>query len=306
MIILLLGPDGRLGWELRRALAPLGRVVAWNRRCREADAWGDLEDPVRLAGAVHALGPDAIVNAAAFTAIDAAEADPARVDAVNRAAPAALATAAAESSAWLVHFSTDQVFDGRSDAAYADDATPNPVNAYGRSKHSGEAAVRAAGCRHLILRTSWLHAERGDNFARAILRQARVEPRLRVVHDQVGAPTGADLVADVTAHALRAARRGHAPAGTYQVCAAGAVSRFEYARHVLRWARERGLPLRAGPGDVEPVKTCDYPRPAVRPLNTRMDTRHLRQTFDLHLPDWRVGVDRMLEAGLRPAAGPRR
>lgn len=294
MHILLLGPDGQLGWELRRALAPLARVTAWVRSERAGGAFGDLGDPPRLAAAVRALRPDVVVNAAAYTAVDAAESHEDEAMRVNAAAPAALAAALAKAGALLVHYSSDYVFDGSGDAARAEDAPTGPLNAYGRSKLAGEEAIRASGCRHLILRTSWVYAARGANFARTMLRLAAQRERLRVVDDQIGAPTGADLLADVTAHALHAILHEPALAGTYHACAAGEVSRCGYARHVIGWARAHDVALRATPDAVEPIASRDYPLPTRRPLNSRLDTRRLRETFALELPDWRAGVERML------------
>ena len=306
MNILLLGPNGQLGWELRRALAPLGRLVAWSRHDRAATAFGDLTVPDRLAAAVRVLRPAVVVNAAAYTAVDAAEGDEATAMTVNAAAPAALAAAMADSGGMLVHFSTDYVFDGSGNAPRDEDAPTGPINAYGRSKLAGEDAIRASGCRHLILRTSWVHAARGGNFARTMLRLAAERDRLRVVADQVGAPTGAELLADITAHALRAVGRDPSLSGTYHACAGGAVSWYDYARHVIGWASARGLALRASAADVEPIASGDFPTPARRPLNSRLDTRRLREAFDLHLPDWRDGVERMLAEALQlPADLPR-
>jgi dTDP-4-dehydrorhamnose reductase len=306
MRILLLGPNGQLGWELRRSLAPLGPVTAWDRHDTDAAAFGDLSAPDRLAAAVRTLRPDVVVNAAAYTAVDLAERDEAIATTVNARAPAALAAVAAEIGATLLHFSTDYVFDGTGSAPRDENAPTGPLNAYGRSKLAGEEAIRASGCAHLILRTSWVHGARGSNFARTMLRLATERDRLRVVDDQVGAPTGADLLADLGAHALRALARDPSLAGTYHAVAAGEVSWCGYARHVIGWARSRGVALRATPDAVEAISTRDFPTPARRPLNSRLDTQRLRATFGLHLPDWRAGVDRMLAEVLQlPLETPR-
>ncbi len=294
MRILLLGPNGQLGWELRRSLALLGPLTAWDRHCTGAAAFGDLSAPERLAAAVRALRPDAIANAAAYTAVDQAERDEPLATAVNAHAPAALAAVAAETGATLLHFSTDYVFDGSGSAPRDESAPTGPLNAYGRTKLAGEEAIRASGCRHLILRTSWVHGARGGNFARTMLRLAAERERLRVVDDQIGAPTGADLLADLAAHALRTLVRDPGLAGTYHACAAGEVSWCGYARHVIGWARSRGVALRARADDVDAIATAEFPTPARRPLNSRLDTRRLRAAFGVHLPDWRDGVDRML------------
>ena len=293
MKIALLGPDGQVGWELQRALQPLGTVVPLGRA-----QGGDLAQPEALASALRALAPAVIVNAGAYTAVDKAESEPGLAHAVNAEAPAALARVAADTQAWLLHYSTDYVFDGSGDQARDEDAATGPLSVYGRSKLAGEDAIRASGCRHLILRTSWVHAARGGNFARTMLRLAAERDTLKVIDDQIGAPTGADLLADIAAHTLRAARSDPSLSGTYHACAGGQTSWCGYARHVLAWAQQRGVPLKAGPQQVAAIPTSAYPTPAQRPLNSRLDTRRLQQRFALHLPDWQVGVDRMLAEAL--------
>ena len=290
MNILLLGANGQLGWQLRRALAPLGRLTAWDR----SDDGGDLAKPERLVEAVRALRPDVLVNAAAYTAVDRAEQDAAAARHINATAPQAMAQAMAESGGLLVHYSTDFVFDGSGTAPWTEDAPTAPLNVYGSTKLAGELAIRASTCRHLILRTSWVHAARGHNFARTMLRLAAERDSLSVVDDQIGAPTGADLLADITAHALRALTHRPELAGTYHACAAGAVSWCDYARHVIGWARARGVALRANADSVQAIRSADYPSPARRPLNSRLDTTRLCASFGLQMPDWRDSVDRML------------
>jgi dTDP-4-dehydrorhamnose reductase len=293
MRILLFGRNGQLGWELQRALAPLGEVVALDMDS-PAPLSADFAQPESLAATVRAVAPQAIVNAAAYTAVDAAEDDEATARAVNAAAPAVLAREAAALGAWLVHYSTDYVFDGSGSAPWREDSPTGPLNAYGRTKLEGEQAVRASGCRHLLLRTSWVYAARGANFAKTMLALAAQRDRLRVVVVQIGAATGAELLADVSAHALRAACADPALAGTYHVAAQGETSWHGYARHVIAFARERGRPLKAGPDEVEPVPGSAYPTRAARPRNSRLDTRRLRDTFGLALPPWQRGVERML------------
>ena len=302
MKIVLLGPDGQVGWELQRALAPLGDLVLLGR-----SQGGDLAQPEALAQALRQHRPDAIVNAAAYTAVDKAEADSALAQTVNAEAPAAMARVAADTGAWLLHYSTDYVFDGSGDQPRDELAATGPLSVYGRSKLAGEDAIRASGCQHLILRTSWVHAARGSNFARTMLRLAAERDSLGVIDDQIGAPTGADLLADIAAHALRAARNDASLSGTYHACAAGQTSWCGYARHVLAWARAQGLALRAGPDEVAAIPTSAYPTPARRPLNSRLSTRKLQAAFDLHLPRWQDGVERMLTEALpslRPAPTP--
>lgn len=296
MKIVLLGPDGQVGWELRRALAPLGEVITLPR-----SEGGDLAQPAALAARLRALRPDAVVNAAAYTAVDKAESEAALAHTINADAPGAVAEVLAELGGWLLHYSTDYVFDGSGSAPRDENAPAAPLSVYGRSKLAGEEAIRASGCRHLILRTSWVHAARGGNFARTMLRLAAERDSLNVIDDQIGAPTGADLLADLAAHMLRGAIARPELAGTYHAVAAGEVSWCGYARHVIGWARARGVDLRCTPEAVNAIPTSAYPTPAMRPLNSRLDTRKLREAFGLTPPDWRAGVERMLREALQLA-----
>jgi dTDP-4-dehydrorhamnose reductase len=291
--ILLFGRDGQLGWELQRALQPLGEVVALDRASRPLAA--DFADPDALAATVAAVAPDVIVNAAAHTAVDRAESEPALAAAINAAAPGVLARAAAARGAWLLHYSTDYVFDGSGHQPRTEDAPTGPLSVYGRTKLAGEDAIRASGCRHLILRTSWVHAARGANFARTMLRLGAERARLTVIADQIGAPTGADLLADVSAHLLRAAAADPAVSGTYHAAASGETSWHGYAEFVFAQARARGVPLALAADGLVAIPTAEYPTPARRPLNSRLDTGKLRARFGLHLPPWQTGVARMLE-----------
>ena len=293
MKILLLGCDGQVGWELQRSLQPLGEVVALDFQSREHAA--DFSRPDALAATVAAVKPDLIVNAAAHTAVDKAESEPALAQAINADAPGVLARSAAACGAWLVHYSTDYVFDGTGDQPRAEDAPTGPLSVYGRTKLDGEMQIRASGCRHLILRTSWVYAARGGNFAKTMLRLAGTKTALDVIDDQVGAPTGADLLADLTALMARAARAQPELAGTYHAVAAGATSWHGYARLVIETARARGVALALPPEALRPIPTSAYPTPAPRPLNSRLDTRKLRERFGVHLPDWESGVRRLLD-----------
>jgi dTDP-4-dehydrorhamnose reductase len=294
MRVLLFGASGQVGWELRRALQPLGDVVAL-QRSGTASLRADFAQPESLAETVAAVAPDVIVNAAAYTAVDRAEAEPALAEAVNARAPAVLAGAAAACGAWLVHYSTDYVFDGSGDVPRGEDAAVGPLSVYGRTKLAGEQALAASGCRHVVLRTSWVYGAHGGNFARTMLRLAASRERLQVVDDQVGAPTGADLLADVTAHVIVAARRDPALAGTYHVVPSGDTSWHDYAAFVFEEARRRGARLALAPDGLEGIPTRAYPTPAARPLNSRLDTRRLRERFGLHLPPWQAGVARLLD-----------
>jgi dTDP-4-dehydrorhamnose reductase len=291
--ILLFGMNGQLGWELQRALAPLGELVALDSR-PVGPLHADFTHPEALAATVRAVRPDVIVNAAAHTAVDKAESEPRLAHTVNAEAPAVLAREAAAIGAWMVHYSTDYVFDGSGIRPWAEDDPTGPLNEYGRSKLEGERAVRASGCRHLLLRTSWIYAARGQNFVRTMLRLAAERERLEVVDDQVGAPTGAELLADITAHALRAVLQRPELSGTYHAAAGGQTSWHGYACHAIDYARAARQPVRVADGAIVAVPSSAYPTPARRPANSRLDTRRLCETFDLRLPHWSVGVERML------------
>ncbi|MBS0436407.1 MAG: dTDP-4-dehydrorhamnose reductase [Proteobacteria bacterium] len=293
MKILLLGKNGQVGWELQRSLAPLGEVVAL-----DFDSPGplsaDFSKPESLAATVRAVAPDVIVNAAAHTAVDKAESEPALARALNATSPAVLAREAAARGAWLLHYSTDYVFDGSGSTPRDEDAPTGPLNVYGQTKLEGEQAIRASGCRHLILRTSWVYGARGGNFARTMLKLAQEREALKVIDDQIGAPTGADLLADLSAHMIRAARADASLAGSYHAVAAGETSWHGYASHVIAFARAAGVPLKVAEGAIEAVPTSAFPTPARRPLNSRLSSARLRERFGLVLPDWRAGVERML------------
>ena len=296
MKILLLGKNGQVGWELQRSLAPLGELVALDRHSTTAadGGCGDLTNLDGLRETVQRLRPTVIVNAAAHTAVDKAESEADLARTVNAVAPGALADAAREVDALLVHYSTDYVFDGSGSTPWREDSATGPLSVYGQSKLEGEHAVAAARTRHLILRTSWVYAARGGNFAKTMLRLAQERERLTVIDDQWGAPTGAELIADVTAHAIRGALAEPARCGTYHLAAAGEATWHAYARFVLDTARllQPGLALKAQ--EVAPVATSAFPTPARRPQNSRLDTTRLRETFGLSLPHWQVGVRRML------------
>ena len=237
MKILLLGKNGQVGWELQRSLAPLGEVLALDRH---STAWcGDLSQPERLAQTVRSWRPDVIVNAAAHTAVDKAESEPDLARCLNATAPAALALAAAEVGAWLLHYSTDYVFNGQGNTPWQETDATGPLSVYGQTKLEGEQAVVASGCKHLIFRTSWVYGARGGNFARTMLRLAGERERLTVIDNQHGAPTGADLIADVTAHAIRQVMQPQAAslAGIYHLVAGGETTWHGYARHVIAQAR---------------------------------------------------------------------
>lgn len=292
MKILLFGKNGQLGWELQRSLAPLGELVALGSRASPLPA--DFMDSERLAQTVRQVRPDVIVNAAAYTAVDRAETEREVAHGVNAKAPGVLAQEAQALGAWMVHFSTDYVFDGSGTTPWREGDPTSPLSIYGATKLEGEQRVMQACSRHLVLRTSWVYAARGSNFARTMLRLAQERDHLSVVDDQFGAPTGAQLLADVTAHALRAALDLPARAGLYHVAAAGQTTWHGYARHVLAFAAAQGMALRATPDRVVAVPSSAFPTPARRPANSRLDTQAFTRTFGLTLPDWRVGLDRTL------------
>jgi dTDP-4-dehydrorhamnose reductase len=293
MKILLLGKNGQVGWELQRALSTLGELVAL-----DFDSPGDLKadfaNPESLAATVKAVQPQVIVNAAAHTAVDKAESEPDFARALNASSPGVLAREAAACGAWLLHYSTDYVFNGGGTAPWTEDSPTGPLSVYGSTKLEGEELIRASGAKHLILRTSWVYAARGGNFAKTMLKLAKERDKLTVIDDQIGAPTGADLLADLSAHALRTAQQRPEVAGTYHAVASGLTSWHGYARHVIGFARQAGQPIQVADEAILPVPTSAFPTPAKRPTNSRMDTRKLRETFGVSLPDWQCGVDRML------------
>ena len=295
MKILLLGRNGQVGWELQRSLSPLGELVALDRAGDTARGLcGDLQDLDGLRETVRTLRPDVIVNAAAHTAVDKAQSEPELARRLNAEAPAVLAEAAQAAGALLVHYSTDYVFDGSGTTPWTEDAPTGPLNVYGQTKLDGERAIAAACPRHLILRTSWVYAARGGNFARTMLRLAAERERLTVIDDQFGAPTGAELIADVTAHAVRQLLQRPQDAGIYHLAASGETTWNGYARFVIDTARALKPELKLAVNEVAPVPTSAFPTPAQRPHNSRLDTTRLQQTFGLRLPPWQQGVARML------------
>ena len=295
MKLLLLGKNGQVGWELQRSLSVLGDVVALDRDSQ--DHCGDLTKLDALALTVRRLRPDIIVNAAAYTAVDKAESEPELAHAVNALAPEVLAREAQHLGAWLLHYSTDYVFDGSGKRPWLETDATGPLNVYGRTKLEGERRIAAQCERHLILRTSWVYSARGGNFIRTMLRLAQDRARLTVIDDQHGAPTSAELLADVAAHVVRQVTVSPARkdlAGIYHLAAAGETTWHGYATHVLQQARLLQPTIRMVATGVDPVASEAFATAARRPLNSRLDTAKIQAAFGLSLPPWQQGVDRVL------------
>ena len=292
MNILLLGKNGQVGWELQRSLSVLGTVTALDFDSTEY--CGDFANPAGVADTVRALRPDVIVNAAAHTAVDKAESEADVARTLNATTPGAIAQEAAKLGAWLVHYSTDYVFDGSGSRPWVETDTPAPLSVYGRTKLEGEQLIAQSGAKHLILRTSWVYAARGGNFAKTMLRLAQERERLTVIDDQWGAPTGAALLADVTAHAISHLRQRPQDGGLYHCAAGGETNWNLYAKYVLAQASQAQAAINIKAKEVAPVPTSAFPTPARRPHNSRLDTRKLQATFGLTLPPWQHGVARML------------
>jgi len=303
--ILLLGCNGQVGWELQRSLQPLGEVIACDFDS-SADRRADFTQPASVAALVDRVQPQVIVNSAAHTAVDKAETEAELARLINATTVGAVAERAAALNALLLHYSTDYVYDGSGQLPRDEVSVTAPLSVYGQTKLEGEDLVRASACRHVILRTSWVYAARGNNFIKTMLRLAAERESLSVIDDQIGAPTGADLLADVTALVIAkiaqnadstiplGAGQGRHLCGTYHCVAAGETSWFDYARFVIDWARANGQSVKVAPDAIRAVPTSAYPTPAARPLNSRLSTAKLRAVFSLNLPDWRVGVERML------------
>ena len=285
MRILLLGGNGQVGRELRRSLAPLGELVVATRDGVDADVAATFDDSTALAAMVRGSGADVVVNAAAYTAVDKAEADADAAFRVNSEAPGAIARACARIDALLVHYSTDYVFDGSASRPYREDDLTAPLGVYGASKLAGEQAIRASGARHAILRTAWVYASHGRNFLLTMLRLAGERDELRVVADQVGTPTSAAWIADATTELLR---HGVTDAGTWHLVASGQTSWHGFASAIVEDAHALGLLTRVPA--VLPITTADFPTPAQRPANSVLDTTRLRSDFGIVPSDWREGL----------------
>ena len=277
---------------MQRSLAPLGEVVAVD--FDSADLCGDFTNPAGLAETVRQVKPKIIVNAAAHTAVDKAESEPELARIINATAPGVIAQEAQRLGSWMVHYSTDYVFDGSGERAWTESDQPAPLSVYGQTKWEGEQLVAANCSKHLIFRTSWVYAARGANFAKTMLRLAKERDSLNVIDDQIGAPTGADLLADITALALRQVQTQSDLAGLYHLVASGHTSWHGYASLVIEQARQAGIALKTSPNAINKIATKDYPTPARRPINSKLDTSKLQTAFQVHLPSWQQGVTRML------------
>lgn len=290
MNILLFGKTGQVGWELQRSLAPLGNLIAVD--VRSSEYCGDFSNPEGIAETVRRVKPDVIVNAAAHTAVDKAESEPEFAQLLNATSVEAIAKEAAKTGAWVVHYSTDYVFPGHGDTPWQETDATAPLNVYGETKLAGEKALQNYCARHLIFRTSWVYAGKGNNFAKTMLRLAKERSELSVINDQFGAPTGAELLADCTAHAIRTALIKPEVAGLYHLVAGGTTTWHDYAALVFDEARKAGITLALT--QLNAVPTSHYPTPARRPNNSRLDTTKFKQNFGMVLPQWETGVKRML------------
>lgn len=290
MNILLFGKTGQVGWELQRSLAPLGNLIALD--VDSTEYCGDFSNPQGVAETVRCIRPDVIVNAAAHTAVDKAESEPEFASLLNAKSVEAIAREAAKIDAWVVHYSTDYVFPGDGQTPWVETDSTAPLNVYGQTKLDGEIALRENCPKHLIFRTSWVYAGKGNNFAKTMLKLAKTRQELSVINDQFGAPTGAELLADCTAHAIRTALMQPHVAGLYHLVAGGETCWHDYAALVFAEARTAGVELALN--KLNPVTTESFPTPAKRPHNSRLNTDKFQHTFDLVLPDWELGVKRML------------
>lgn len=287
--ILLLGANGQVGWELRRSLLTVGQITAYSR------AQCDLADPDGLVKTVREVRPDVIVNAAGYTAVDKAEGEPELAMRINAEAPGLLADEVKKLGGLYVDYSTDYVFDGTKAGAYIETDAPNPLNVYGLSKLEGLRAIERSGCRHLVFRVSWVYGTHGANFVTTILRLAKEREELNVVGDQIGAPTPATLIADVTAHAILMLQSGKGDEGIFHLTPASETSWHGLAREVVAQASAAGIDLLLSTDNIRPITTAEYPTGARRPTNSRLDTSKLSSTFGLHLPSWQEPLEKIIK-----------
>ena len=291
MKILLLGKNGQVGWELQRSLAPLGEVISLDRN--GLNQWcGDLSKPDQIYQTIVDIAPNVVVNASAYTAVDLAETEQDMANLINYVAVGKIAEACAQIKALLVHYSTDYVFDGEGTSIFNETDVLKPLNAYGQTKALGEQAIQNAQCNYLIFRTSWVFAQKGKNFLKTMLTLSQQREELSIIDDQIGAPTSAELIADVSAHAIVQTLRDQTKIGIYHLVASGETSWFEYANYIFEQAKNLGVNLAIQ--QVNPIPTAAYPTPAKRPHNSRLNNQKIQQAFQIYLPDWKVHVQRTL------------
>lgn len=289
MKILLLGKNGQVGWELQRSLAPLGEVISLDRN--GLNQWcGDLSKPDQIYQTIVDIAPNVVVNASAYTAVDMAETEQDMANLINHVAVGKIAEACAQIKALLVHYSTDYVFDGEGRSKFNETDTLKPLNVYGQTKALGEQAIQNAQCNYLIFRTSWVFAQKGKNFLKTMLALSQQREELSIIDDQIGAPTSAELIADVSAHAIVQTLRDQTKIGIYHLVASGETSWFEYANYIFEQAKNLGVNLAIQ--QVNPIPTVAYPTPAKRPHNSRLNNQKIQHAFQIYLPDWKVHVQR--------------
>ena len=294
MKILLFGANGQVGRELQRSLNPMGELLA----CDLEQV--DLTDLNAVSTFIHEYKPSVIVNAAAYTAVDKAESEPERAKIINTDAVSLMANEAKKLNAWLIHYSTDYIFDGTkaTNKAYSEGDTPNPLSVYGATKLKSEESILKSGCKHLIFRTSWVYAVHGDDFIKTMLRLAKEKNELRIVADQFGAPTSAELIADITALCLHqllfSEKETDSLIGTYHLTPTGTTNWHEYAKLIITEALNHGASLKVAAENIHSITSSEYPLPAKRPLNSRLDCTKICQTFDICLPHWQNDVRRVI------------
>ena len=289
MKILLLGKNGQVGWELQRSLAPLGEVISLDRN--GLNQWcGDLSKPDQIYQTIVDIAPNVVVNASAYTAVDLAETEQDMANLINYVAVGKIAEACTQIKALLVHYSTDYVFDGEGTSIFNETDVLKPLNAYGQTKALGEQAIQNAQCNYLIFRTSWVFAQKGKNFLKTMLTLSQQREELSIIDDQIGAPTSAELIADVSAHAIVQTLRDQTKIGIYHLVASGETSWFEYANYIFEQAKNLGVNLAIQ--QVNPIPTAAYPTPAKRPHNSRLNNQKIQHAFQIYLPDWKVHVQR--------------
>jgi dTDP-4-dehydrorhamnose reductase len=295
--ILLLGKDGQVGFELQRSLAPLGDLIALD------STQGNLLNLPELTKTILKISPDIMVNAAAYTAVDKAEIETAETEKsnlINAIAVKTLAEIAKKMKALLIHYSTDYVFDGSGNTPWTEEDIPKPLNLYGLSKFQGEQAIIQSGCSHLIFRTSWVYSARGNNFAKTILKLAQERESLKMIDDQIGAPTSAKFLAEMTAECIKkvldknTGRINFRLLGLYHLVPKGEISWYGYAKTLLELAEEAGVTLKTHAKDLIPIPMTEYPLPALRPKNSRLATQKFEQSFGLVLPDWKEGLNALI------------